>query len=140
MYHLESRDYDDHLTLKINKSKLNKSEEAKSESRPEVSPSPAGNGNGALESNQLRRIAERSDKSDSDRANSQSSVNEIRAADKAKEAESSGKKKKKKQKDKDGAENDKIVFHVYAPAVFATLRAALGISHRDYITVRIRKK
>ena len=29
-----------------------------------------------------------------------------------------------------------VIFTIYAPTVFATLRAALGISHEDFLMVR----
>ena len=35
--------------------------------------------------------------------------------------------------------NDKqhdVIFTIYAPTVFATLRAALGISHEDFLMVK----
>ena len=33
-----------------------------------------------------------------------------------------------------------VIFTIYAPTVFATLRAALGISHEDFLMVRLPQK
>ena len=33
-----------------------------------------------------------------------------------------------------------VIFTIYAPTVFATLRAALGISHEDFLMVRLAQK